>query len=601
MTVEASLKKIQEVADRHGQRLVLAGMALTELPSEVWHQTQLFRLELQNNNLTSLPPEIGRLTNLVSLSIHNNQLTTLPPEITSLPNLRWLGLANNQLTELPSEIRQLTKLEEIDLNNNLLTTLPPEIGELTRLLQLKLQNNRLSALPPEIQRLTNLEVLSLSNNLLTALPPAIGQLTNLKWLPLNDNRLTELPPDIGQLTKLSELKLQNNRLRTLPSEIGCLTGLKYIHLQNNQLSALPAEIGKLANLEMLYLQNNELSELPPEIKKLEKLTKLYIHVDQPTPLPLVLRIKKWDVFISHASEDKEAVAAPLAEALKRAGLKVWIDKHELKLGDSLREKIDTGLAESRFGVVILSQSYLDKVWTKRELNGLMAVEEDGQKVILPIWHNISKVILAQHSPILADRLAADTKEGILHVASQLIDVVLYRASGSPATLFPSLTRRLVEHLMSSESQFTLRDFLIQHPRIIGRAYGKHANDNPHLIPGELNDSVPSILAIIEHRRTDGSSRDIYLVLESPKAQFFEVDGSPSHAIASCVSQLSSAITKFSRDECVIVAGRRHELDYATRKRLGDYNNHISTTRIQIRTYDWLIDACASVEQEFSKF
>lgn len=69
MTVDASLKKIHEVADRSGQRLVLAGLGLTELPLAVWSQTQLFRLELPNNNLTALPPKIRRLTNLGSVDI----------------------------------------------------------------------------------------------------------------------------------------------------------------------------------------------------------------------------------------------------------------------------------------------------------------------------------------------------------------------------------------------------------------------------------------------------------------------------------------------------------------------------------------------------
>ncbi len=58
-------------------------------------------------------------------------------------------------------------------------------------------------------------------------------------------------------------------------------------------------------------------------------------------------MKQWDVFISHASEDKKAVVLPLADALKKAGIKVWLDQQELRIGDSLREKIDEGLAKSR--------------------------------------------------------------------------------------------------------------------------------------------------------------------------------------------------------------------------------------------------------------
>ena len=79
-----------------------------------------------------------------------------------------------------------------------------------------------------------------------------------------------------------------------------------------------------------------------------------------------------DVFISHSSDDKDAIARPLAEALVAAGFTVWFDEYEIKIGDSIRTKIDEGLVCSRFGVVIISKSFFAKKkrWTKRELDGL---------------------------------------------------------------------------------------------------------------------------------------------------------------------------------------------------------------------------------------
>ncbi len=85
--------------------------------------------------------------------------------------------------------------------------------------------------------------------------------------------------------------------------------------------------------------------------------------------------KKGDVFISHASEDKQTVAQPLADALQRAGVRVWIDVNELALGDSLSEMIDEGLAQSEFGVVIISPAFFAKHWPRKELSGLRAREE----------------------------------------------------------------------------------------------------------------------------------------------------------------------------------------------------------------------------------
>ena len=67
--------------------------------------------------------------------------------------------------------------------------------------------------------------------------------------------------------------------------------------------------------------------------------------------------KPFDAFICHANEDKDDFVRPLAEALKSHHLKVWYDEFALDVGDSLREAIDRGLTESRYGIVVLSPSF----------------------------------------------------------------------------------------------------------------------------------------------------------------------------------------------------------------------------------------------------
>lgn len=116
----------------------------------------------------------------------------------------------------------------------------------------------------------------------------------------------------------------------------------------------------------------------------------------------------YDVFISHASEDKDAVVRPLATALKLEGLRVWYDEFELRIGDSLRRKIDQGLANSRFGLVVLSPSFISKGWTNYELDGIVTKAVTGEQVLLPIWHKLSKQEVIAFSPSLADRLARNT-------------------------------------------------------------------------------------------------------------------------------------------------------------------------------------------------
>lgn len=130
-----------------------------------------------------------------------------------------------------------------------------------------------------------------------------------------------------------------------------------------------------------------------------------------------------DLFISHASEDKEKVARPLAEKFKERGIKVWYDEYNLKVGDSLRREIEKGLANCRYGVVILSPKFFEKEWPQKELDGLVAREIDGNKFILPIWHGIDSEYLRKHAPMLADKVGISTSKGLDSVVLQILDVL----------------------------------------------------------------------------------------------------------------------------------------------------------------------------------
>ncbi len=133
---------------------------------------------------------------------------------------------------------------------------------------------------------------------------------------------------------------------------------------------------------------------------------------------------EYDVFVSHASEDKEAVVVPLTHELTQRGLRVWVDYRELRLGDKLRERIEEGLRRSQFGLVIVSPRFFAKPWPQTELDGLVALEmADGRKRILPIWHDVEYDEVAQQSPTLAARLATKWCEGISKVADEIMRAV----------------------------------------------------------------------------------------------------------------------------------------------------------------------------------
>ena len=134
--------------------------------------------------------------------------------------------------------------------------------------------------------------------------------------------------------------------------------------------------------------------------------------------------RAYDVFISHASEDKDEVVRPLAMALKNAGLSVWYDEFELKIGDSLRRKIDKGLTNSRFGIVVLSRSFIKKGWTNYELDGIITKVIGGEQVLLPIWHNITKQEVVDFSPSIADKLARNTSNFTIQEIAQEISELI---------------------------------------------------------------------------------------------------------------------------------------------------------------------------------
>jgi len=132
----------------------------------------------------------------------------------------------------------------------------------------------------------------------------------------------------------------------------------------------------------------------------------------------------WDVFVSHASEDKSDLVFPLVRYLDLFGLKVWYDEFELAVGDSLSRKIDHGLSHSSFGIVVISQAFLKKDWPEYELRGLVAKEMGRDKVILPVWWKVSRDDVVSYSPPLADKVAIDaSKIPLPMVAAKIFRVV----------------------------------------------------------------------------------------------------------------------------------------------------------------------------------
>ncbi|WP_017317445.1 TIR domain-containing protein [Mastigocladopsis repens] len=131
---------------------------------------------------------------------------------------------------------------------------------------------------------------------------------------------------------------------------------------------------------------------------------------------------EYDVFISHATEDKDFVR-PLAEELQKRGYRVWYDEFFVRWGDSISSSIDKAISQSKFAIIVLSRNFFQKTWTKRELEGFVSKEVTYGKVILPIWHKVSKEEVLVFSPTLADKVAVESSRGIDYIISKLVDIM----------------------------------------------------------------------------------------------------------------------------------------------------------------------------------
>lgn len=218
---------------------------------------------------------------------------------------------------------------------------------------------------------------------------------------MKEGQIIRLKTEISQIDKkaaeiLKKISQKKGRLLNLNSQ------LKQEKDREKRLEA---------NLEKRIRQQEsfEKQQLKEELIRLRELSREAIM----NPSNSQSEDLQFDFFISHASEDKEPFVRTLAEKLQEAGAKVWYDTFVLKVGDSLRAEISKGLNKSRYGVVVLSESFFRKTWTNRELSGLMEIETLTKKVILPIWHKVTRDEVVAYDPILADKKALNTSVGSL--------------------------------------------------------------------------------------------------------------------------------------------------------------------------------------------
>lgn len=213
-----------------------------------------------------------------------------------------------------------------------------------------------------------------------------------------------------------------------------------------------------------------------------------------------MKKKKWDVFISHASEDKDDITEKIVKLLDFFGIKVWYDKDILSVGDSLSKSIDMGLSNSRYGIIILSENFIKKGWPEYEFRSLLNREIGKEKVILPIWHKINKETIERYSPFLLEKYALDSsKQKIEQIVIELIKVI------NP-NIYKNITREMLWRKLKSNAKTGYANYAdikiseIRHEKLPKELMLRITN---------LHYSIFNILGFDLHEMIDNFRRDMH--------------------------------------------------------------------------------------------
>jgi len=242
--------------------------------------------------------------------------------------------------------------------------------------------------------------------------------------------IDSLTDQANRTTSQSTLKSKLNQIRSKQTILGRIEKKKAdiskkLADKNKQLRKYQSDLTKEQTRERKKTEREQLEfqrNLNRELERQKQLTRETLEM-QTVEKPKTEN-KEYDVFISHSSADKDDFVRPLATELQNLGIKVWFDEFELKIGDSLRRSIDQGLINSRYGIVVLSSSFFKRDWTNYELDGFVNKEMNGMKVILPIWHKVSKDEVQKFSLSLADKVALNSSiYSVKEIAEEINELI----------------------------------------------------------------------------------------------------------------------------------------------------------------------------------
>ncbi|AOA01440.1 TIR domain-containing protein [Carnobacterium maltaromaticum] len=216
-------------------------------------------------------------------------------------------------------------------------------------------------------------------------------------------------------SRLKEIERENNKIqKSKQIQASCLEKILKVQAQLNKANS---DLIK----EQQKLQANVMREQQIKIDSFKRNQNIIADSINTEPAEK----KEYDVFISHSANDKDYVNK-LATQLKESDVKIWYDSDSIGWGESIRTSIDKGLKNSKFGIVIISTSFIEKYWTQYEVDGLLNKEQasGGRIVFLPIWHNITADEVADYSPSISGKLALNTSyDTIEYIVEKIIDLL----------------------------------------------------------------------------------------------------------------------------------------------------------------------------------
>ena len=280
---------------------------------------------------------------------------------------------------------------------------------------------------------------------------------------------------------------------------------------------------------------------------------------------------------------------------------MWLDKFQIEIGDSLRQKIDQGLANSRFGVAILSQAFLTKHWTGSELDALWALD-----VVLPVWHGIDKKTLMKYSPLLAGKVGISTTEG-MDVVAQTIAVRLFKPHDDSQESFSQIARDFAVLLARAATVSELVGFVAEHPKILTRSLGVYVDSEdlfrvavllgPNLVDFCTASFQPSIGRLSDYQFVLFGPVDASLFDDVRASTGLDITLKRAKDIGNWLQSNMATAREVLRDVPTavltkVVAGRRPQPGSPAVRTLQNLNDDL--IRIQVRTYDWLLDSALSL-------